>query len=503
MIVCPNCGANLKFNPKSQKMYCGFCESEFDPKQFDIDNDAEEQKPVSEEYGNEEAQKEEGLEDSFDATVFTCPQCGGEIMSVDENTVAAFCSFCGASTILSARLVKGKRPEYIIPFEKTKEDCKGAYRKVISRALFLPKEYKSEEYIDGFRGIYMPYWAYDVMQSGQVNLYGERSHRSGDYILTDHYSLTGNIDAQYKGLSYDAASSFSDVISEALGPFDISKRVPFETSYMSGFYADIADVDKGVYSGDAAAFCYEESLSRITAETPEFRKYKVKEGGERGKSYPGRAFSSKTVGWHESLYPVWFLSYRNGDRVTYATVNGQTGKVVADLPVDIKKYLIASGVMAVIIFVLLNTFLVLKPSNLLLIAVFLTAIVLMINLSQWKSIGNIEKGVGDKGLQYINRKKTSAKGGKKNNNTPESVTESDAVREYKGTAASVAGIISVVISLIMIFFLKTVSDVPYYLLTIADAVIFGILFRYTLLYYNLIATRKLPQFNRQGGDDRA
>ena len=109
-------------------------------------------------------------------------------MSVDENTAAAFCSFCGASTILSSRIAKEKRPEFIIPFSITKDDCKEAYRKLVKRALFIPKEYKSEKCIDGFRGIYMPYWSYDVKQSGPVKLNGQPEHRSGDYIITKHYS---------------------------------------------------------------------------------------------------------------------------------------------------------------------------------------------------------------------------------------------------------------------------------------------------------------------------
>lgn len=61
------------------------------------------------------------------------------------------------------------------------------------------------------------------------------------------------------------------------------------------------------------------------------------------------------------MYPVWFLSYRNGDRVAYATVNGQTGKVVADMPLDTRKYLLASLLLFLPIFLLLNLFLTLRP----------------------------------------------------------------------------------------------------------------------------------------------
>ena len=165
MIACPNCGANLKFDAATQRMLCEFCGSDFDPKDFEVDKDAEEQS-----IAQEAEQTDDGGFDTYDVTVYTCPQCGGELMSVDENTAAAFCSFCGASTILSARIAREKRPELIIPFSKTKEDCKNAYLKLVKKSLFIPKEYKSREFIDGFRGIYMPYWTYDVKQLGPVKL---------------------------------------------------------------------------------------------------------------------------------------------------------------------------------------------------------------------------------------------------------------------------------------------------------------------------------------------
>ena len=36
-----------------------------------------------------------------------------------------------------------------------------------------------KKYIDGFRGIYMPYWAYHVSQKGPVVLRGEKSKSEG------------------------------------------------------------------------------------------------------------------------------------------------------------------------------------------------------------------------------------------------------------------------------------------------------------------------------------
>ena len=506
MIACPNCGANLRFDAKMQRMVCDFCGSDFDPLQFKVDKDAEEQT-----MAQEAEPADEGGFDTYDVTVYTCPQCGGELMSVDENTAAAFCSFCGASTILSSRIAKEKRPEFIIPFSITKEDCKEAYRKLVKRALFIPKEYKSEKCIDGFRGIYMPYWSYDVKQSGPVKLNGQTEHRSGDYIITKHYSLTGNIDAEYDGLSYDASSSFSDDISEALAPYDITKRQPFEPSYMSGFYADIADVGKEVYSKQASALAYNHSLERIKSETREFRKYTIT-GDDKSNDKPGTAFSSRTMKGYSAMFPVWFMSYRNGDRVTYATVNGQTGKVAADLPIDPKKYLFFSGILAVVIFILLNLFLVLTPKAVLLTASVLTIIVFVINGLQRTDIRKAETGEDDKGvifkkgqerLKNLKNEKEKTKEEKEEAFKKLITNPSEVKMPGPEKAITIVGVISIVIGLLMAFFLDVVSDIPYYLLCILDAVVFMVCFRYTLINYNRVATRRLPQFDRKGGDDRA
>ena len=115
MFACPNCGGNLKFDISAQKLSCENCQTLVDPYAFD-------------------SQEKGAIEQTvFDATIFTCPQCGGEILSTD-TSLAEFCSFCGASTIFHSRIQKEKRPAYIIPFKKTKEDCKKAYSSFMKMA---------------------------------------------------------------------------------------------------------------------------------------------------------------------------------------------------------------------------------------------------------------------------------------------------------------------------------------------------------------------------------
>ena len=440
MYACPNCGGNLKFDIPSQQLACEYCQTQADP------------------YSFEDKDEKNFANKDYEVTVFSCPQCGGEIVSTD-NSAAEFCTFCGASTILHSRLRNEKRPNYIIPFKKTKEDCKKEYSALMKKAIFAPDALKDPKYIDGFRGIYMPYWAFYVEQQGDFQLSGSRTRRRGDYIITDHYNLKGDIDAYYKGLSYDASSSFDDNISEKLAPFDVKGMKAFTPAFLSGFYADTADVDSEEYRVEAENFATEES-AKIIRSNPEFAGMAI--SGSLGAS----ALGTHTKEVDSTMFPVWFMSYRNAGRVAYATVNGQTGKVVTDLPVDTRKYLWGSLILAVPLFILLNLFFTLMPSTLLIITTVLAGIALAIYFSELGAIKKKEK---------LEKKKD-------------------------------IGLITAIAALILgigITILQPVSDLFYYGGALVSLVGIFVTIKDIMYYYNIMTTRRLPQFDRTGGDDRA
>lgn len=544
MYECPNCGGNLKFDITAQQLSCAYCNAQFDPYEITKDKDAE--------------------EDTFyDVTVFTCPQCGGEIYSTD-NSAAGFCSFCGASTILDSRISRERRPGFIIPFSKTKEDCKKAYSKMIRRALFAPKELKDEKYIDSFRGFYMPYWVYYITQKGSVYLKGTKEHRSGDYIITDHYNLKGKLNNYYKGLSYDASSSFADNISERIAPYDVKNMKGFTPSFLSGFYADTADIDQTVYEEDAMETANNQTWEFIDHHSCT-KGYNLEENDNLSQTYHTKCETEDVA-----MFPVWFLSYRNGDRVAYATVNGQTGKVVADLPVDIRKYLGGSLLLAIPIFFLLNLFFTFKPAVVLNIVALVSLFSIILHAVEMKQIVRKEEYQDDKGAMEAKRKREE----KKDTVEMEAAsTEEETVKAKRkpskrkkkkdktrlfiiiffaivfGTnimaliasigaqlgeswvlslimliAAGIIGSISfknnknigtkkkvpgfagafmAVLIAFLILFVNPVSDIFYYVGVIISLIAVFFTLLDLIQNYNILATRKLPQFDYKGGDDRA
>ncbi len=374
MIQCPNCGGGLKFDISSQQLKCESCSSLFDP--------------YSVNYGS-------GAEESteYDVTIFRCPQCGGEIVSTDE-TAAAFCSYCGASNYLESRISKEKKPELIIPFKKTKKDCIDAYAGFMKRAIFAPNVYRSSGLADSFRGIYMPYWLYDMSQRGGIAVRSSTSHRSGDYIITDHYRLSGNIDNYYNGVSYDASSSFADDISTEIAPFNVKDITGFSPSFLSGFYGDIADVGAETYRDTASELAQEATYNYLMKSTP------IKGNGlEDSKESIKNKIRTNVNVVRSAMFPVWFMSYRQKDRVAYATINGQTGRVSADLPVSIPKYFVCAAIIAAVLFLILQMFVTLTP-DILMVAISVVALisVILYNYEMGKILAK-ENYEDDKGMQ--------------------------------------------------------------------------------------------------------
>lgn len=466
MYECPNCGGGFRFDIETQLLKCDHCDTTMDPYAYEKDHDAEKTT-------------------EYEVTRFSCPQCGAEIIGTD-NAAAAFCSFCGASTILNSHLTKEKKPDYIIPFKMTKKACKDAYQARLKKAFFAPKELKDPTYIDHFRGIYMPYWLYKVTQRGHVQMHGETSHRSGDYIITSHYALDCDLDANYRGLAYDSASTFDDTISEEIAPFNESEMKQFTPSMLCGFYADVADVNKDLYAEDAKSFANRHSNNLITTQ-PQF-------AGKGLKSLPdnvlGNAVNTKVDKTENAMFPVWFLSYERNGRVAYATVNGQNGKMSIDIPIDPKKFIITSLLLAIPIFLLFNILFTFTAKTALVLAGIFALIATFIHIAESKSIIAKENHDSDRG--FLSLHQTSTNDASKDTPSKKSAYGVGWLPSFLGLIAAVA-----------IFLLHPVSDLPYYITVVGIGIVILITLISVIKRYNLLSTRPLPQFNRTGGDDDA
>ncbi len=528
MFECPNCAKNLKFDIASQQMKCDACESLFDPYAIQKDKDAE-----SGEY--------------FETNIFTCSQCGGQIISEDSE-IASFCLFCGNPAILTEHLIQEKRPDYIIPFQKTKDDCKKAYQKMMKKAFFVRKEFKDEKFIDGFKGVYIPYWLYNLQIKDKLCVKGAITKYERDRVLTEKYNIFADVDAEFNGDYYDASVSFYDDISYALAPYDLEKRQKFTPSFLSGFYANCAEVDEFVYYNDAKEFAQKEIGAKLKQDNA-FSRYKLYDMDKLDINFNPRA--------EKILYPVWFMSYRNEDKVAYATINGQSGKMVADFPVDEKKMILCSLLLAVPIFVILNMLVFFKQTELIALSLFVLFLSLLMYASELRAVYEKESLWMDKGIhnQTISLKNLKDRLKRAENSLPGSIFlnifgfrfnngfkvsswllalcfilvancyvfqttlwplivildlggiwsvcgQLIRVKHKRNVSAVILSALALVVSLIVLIFIP-IRSFWYYGAAALSFVAIIWNFLCVINDYNNLAMRKMPQFNKVGGDDCA
>ncbi len=521
MYKCSNCGDKLRFDIESQKLKCNSCENLVDAYEVDKDGGAK-------------------ADEGFDAKLYMCPQCGGEMYSTEEMAVG-FCNYCGGESILSDRMKHLNKVKYIVPFSQSKEACREAYAKYVNDRLFVSDELKSTEFVDGFRGVYIPFWSYKITQKGRSKLTGSKDDYSK--MVSNLYELDCYTDMEYDGMTFDAASKFSDSISEQIAPYDMDYRKDFTPAYLSGFYADVNDVPDDVYKAKAMEAATQQSVKYIKNQSP-FDRVTVSE--EQSAAKLNTQCEESSI----ALLPVWFMSYRNKNRVAYTTINGQTGEAYADLPVDFKKYLLASLLLALPVFMILNLGFVLEHAIALSLSALFSVVLLWVYVKELLEIKEKDLRVEDAGYVSTHREKISSY------KLEETVRENKMNTVYMGWSIIIGGVIigwipgtlifgNVFMGIVWwfaigIFLLKLqeayiqlrdtfkiseMSGIIYSAVAIVAAFVIclinpvhdnwyygGIILTlvaeiFTLLdimnKHNMVVTRKMPYFDRQGGDDNA
>lgn len=449
MIKCPNCGAELKYDIKDEVVKCLYCESDFNPEEL-----------------NENVTIAKKLADKISAKTYLCQSCGAKLLTFDD-TAATFCDYCGSENMLEDKLIKLNKPDFVIPFKITKEECVKIYNDKINKSLFVPTYMKNNMVLEKARGIYMPYCIYNFFYDGNVSYKGKKHWKyQGNYEYFKDYLLEFYVKSNVDGLSYELVSRFLDRYSKAISPFYLKDGENFNINYMSGFYVDNYDVKKGTYLEDA-----EEVLEKFSWN--ELRKNSIfnKYGCYRPKV--NYELQDSKIG----MFPVYFLAFRDekNGKISYAVINGQTGKIAADIPVDVKKYIVAVLIFSVPLFVINNFFLNMNFNMILVFSMFFNFIVALITNFQLEKLENRDS----EDLGVNNNQKSDHQPKKKRN----------FFRPFLPLLFPV-----------ILFMLNPVNDIYYYITCLILLVIDMYFLINIIKKHNLLTKRNISQLEKRGGN---
>ena len=345
---CPNCGSIIEFDSSTQMMKCPYCDTTFDPAALqEMDQVLNNQQPDEMNWETPQGTFDEA--EGSHMNVYSCKSCGGEIVT-DATTGATHCPFCGNPVVMTGVFSGALKPDLVIPFKVSKEQAKEALKNFAKGKKLVPKFFCSESHLDEIKGVYVPYWLYSTDVDAQFNYRATRTRawRSGDrqYTETSHFRLERQGGLSFENVPVDGSTKVDDTMMESIEPYDLNELKPFQTAYLSGYYADKYDVD--------AETSQERANERIRQSTSDAFAQTV--GGFIAPVAESSSIRLLNNSCHYALFPVWLLNTSFEGKLYPFAMNGQTGKLVGDLPMDKKqywtRYLLWAGVSAVVIFLI-------------------------------------------------------------------------------------------------------------------------------------------------------
>ncbi len=313
---CPNCSAALSFDPDTNKLICRSCDSSFHPEKIDTTHIPSMR---------------------MEFHIYSCTACGAELM-VTPTEAATYCIYCGQPVIVFDRVSSELQPDYIIPFKISSDIAEKSLRFNIRKKFFVPKEFKNFKK-DLLRGIYIPFWLYDIEYHDKQYFSVTRKTLGG--MAEKRCAYCKEVETVFKNLPMNASAALNDDELQLLGKYYLEEKVPFNAGYLSGFYADRYDID------------YNQAESQIIKKAEDIFDREIEQSLYQKKyesifkEYKNPQINIKRISY--VMLPVWFMTFRYKGQPYSLLVNGQTGTAAGNLPIQKSKAIILFSLISAIV----------------------------------------------------------------------------------------------------------------------------------------------------------
>lgn len=352
-VTCPNCGASLTYKPGTIQLLCEFCNSKFDIKtEGATARDAQQEKDLATALaGQWQAAQAQGQ-----AYVVKCPACGAET-ALEQNMFSSECTFCGSPLTVPPDAKAVANPQGLLPFKLEKQAASAGFDKWLRRLWFAPNDLKKRASSDKFNGVYLPFWTFDAQTESAY-----RGQRGDHYTVTEkrtvngqeetvHVTKTrwsnawGRVRRAFNDLLVTASRALPAKYLNALEPWDLANLAPYDNRYLTGFKAEVSQVDIATGFDEA---------KKVMARAIEQDVRRDIGGDEQRVISIDTQYNNTTYKY--ILLPVWLSVYRYGDKVYRFVVNARTGEVHGERPYSAIKIALAVIAGLIVLAVLIYLF---------------------------------------------------------------------------------------------------------------------------------------------------
>jgi DNA-directed RNA polymerase subunit RPC12/RpoP len=338
--TCPQCGATISYNALVEGVKCEYCGYEFKTA-AEVEGRSAQQFEFTVET-MEEASNGWGV-DRFE---LACQNCGAKT-SIPTEKLTYTCPFCGSNKVIQNQNVQDiLRPKVLIPFQLGENECEKIFKGWLGSHWMTPSTLKNLVNFENFVKIYLPFWTFDSTtdadwkaevghpKTEQYYDHGSKSWKTRTRI--DWRWESGNVQLKIDDLLVPGTERVSARHLSSVQNNDLSALVKYEPSFLAGMQAKNYDISLEAAWDVARQNMREKTrlACRDQASTGMIRNFRMD-------------LDFKDENWRLILLPFFMTSYRFNSKVFQVLINGQTGKISGQRPVDwTKVWLVVAALLA-------------------------------------------------------------------------------------------------------------------------------------------------------------
>lgn len=313
---CPNCTATTAYSTDDGGLTCANCGYHDKPQAEQVGRAAEEfeftvdalQRSV---HGWGEERKE-----------LVCNNCAAHTTLATAD-LTHICPFCGSNKVVQSRAVQDVlRPRFLLPFTVTTEQCRQIKSDWLEDNWMLPDGLtqlgRSTEYVP----IYVPFWTFDARSFAKWRAEIAETKRRGNKTVTTWRKVSGEARLRFDDILVYGTDKIDHDLLKFIRQFDLDALVTYNPEYLAGIQAQAYDIPLET--------AWENARQRMRLRTKQECKNQI---NRRHRNFQ-MALDFSEESWRYMLLPLYIAAYQYGNESYQVLLNGQSGKIVGQRPVD-------------------------------------------------------------------------------------------------------------------------------------------------------------------------
>jgi Zn finger protein HypA/HybF involved in hydrogenase expression len=260
-----------------------------------------------------------------------CQNCGA-YTSVPLDLLTHTCPFCDSNRVIQREAPQDVlRPRFVIPFKIEAIACQTIARDWLGSSWMTPKALQNVASVETFVGVYLPFWTFDAVTDAdwkaevghtETETYYENGEQKTRTVTVWRWE-SGHVRRDFDDLVVEGTARLSKLLLDRIKEFNLNELAPYEPTYLAGFQAQSYDV--------GLEQAWEEGRHDMREQTRQSCRGQASTGQIRNFSM-NLTFSNES--WRYILLPIYLANYQYGEKRFQVMVNGQSGAISGQRPVD-------------------------------------------------------------------------------------------------------------------------------------------------------------------------